>query len=71
MGYWLIKSEPRKKMWVTIQKKGASGYFWKRVRNYQARNYMKQMKKGDECFFLKSEERRVGKECKSRVAPDP
>ena len=54
MGYWLIKSEPSKKMWVTIQKKGARGCFWKKVRNYQARNYMKQMKKGDQCFFYHS-----------------
>ena len=54
MGYWLIKSEPSKKMWVTIQKKGARGCFWKRVRNFQARNYMKQMKKGDKCFFYHS-----------------
>ena len=54
MGYWLIKSEPSKKMWVTIQKKGVRGCFWKRVRNYQASNYMTQMKKGDQCFFYHS-----------------
>ena len=54
MGYWLIKSEPSKKMWVTIQKKGARGCFWKRLRNYQARNFMKQMKKVDQCFFYHS-----------------
>ena len=54
MGYWLIKSEPSKQMWNTIHKKGAEGCFWKRVRNYQARNYMKQMKKGDQCFFYHS-----------------
>ena len=54
MGYWLIKSEPSKKMWGAIQKKGSKGCFWKRVRNYQARNYMKQMKKGDQCFFYHS-----------------
>ena len=54
MGYWLIKSEPSKGMWNTIDKKGAKGCFWKRVRNFQARNYMKQMKKGDQCFFYHS-----------------
>ena len=54
MGYWLIKSEPSKGMWDTICKKGAKGCFWKRVRNFQARNYMKQMKKGDKCFFYHS-----------------
>ena len=54
MAYWLIKSEPRKGMWDLIQKNGKSGCFWKRVRNFQARNYMKQMKKGDKCFFYHS-----------------
>ena len=54
MGYWLIKSEPSKGMWKTIQKKGLKGCFWKRDRNFQARNYMKQMKKGDQCFFYHS-----------------
>ena len=54
MRYWLIKSEPSKQMWDTIHKKGTKGCFWKRVRNYQARNYMKQMKKGDQCFFYHS-----------------
>ena len=54
MGYWLIKSEPSKGMWAAIEKKGSKGCFWKRVRNFQARNYMKQMKKGDQCFFYHS-----------------
>ena len=58
MAYWLIKSEPSKGMWTTIEKKGSKGYFWKRVRNFQARNYMKQMKKGDQCFFYHSVEER-------------
>jgi len=58
MAYWLIKSEPSKGMWTTIEKKGSKGYFWKRVRNFQARNYMKQMKKGDQCFFYHSVDER-------------
>ena len=58
MANWLIKSEPSKGMWATIKKKGSKGYFWKRVRNFQARNYMKQMKKGDQCFFYHSVEER-------------
>ena len=58
MAYWLIKSEPSKGMWATIEKKGSKGCFWKRVRNFQARNYMKQMKKGDECFFYHSVDER-------------
>ncbi len=56
MAYWLIKSEPSKDMWNTIEKKGKKGCFWKRVRNFQARNYMKEMKKGDKCFFYHSVE---------------
>ena len=58
MAYWLIKSEPSKGMWTTIEKKGSKGFFWKRVRNFQARNYMKQMKKGDQCFFYHSVDER-------------
>ena len=58
MAYWLIKSEPSKGMWSTIEKKGSKGCFWKRVRNFQARNYMKQMKKGDQCFFYHSVDER-------------
>ena len=54
MAFWLIKSEPSKGMWAAIEKKGSKGCFWKRVRNFQARNYMKQMKKGDQCFFYHS-----------------
>ena len=58
MAYWLIKSEPSKGMWKSIEKKGSKGCFWKRVRNFQARNYMKQMKKGDQCFFYHSVDER-------------
>jgi|TARA_B100000686_G_C16023185_1_gene586976 predicted RNA-binding protein with PUA-like domain len=58
MAYWLIKSEPSKGMWAAIEKKGPKGCFWKRVRNFQARNYMKQMKKGDQCFFYHSVDER-------------
>ena len=58
MGHWLIKSEPSKGMWAAIEKKGSKGCFWKRVRNFQARNYMKQMKKGDKCFFYHSVDER-------------
>ena len=58
MAYWLIKSERSKGMWDLIQKKGKKGYFWKRVRNFQAMNYMKKMKKGDKCFFYHSVDER-------------
>ena len=59
MTYWLLKSEPN--VWsITQQKKmGAKGATWDGVRNYQARNYLKDMKIGDQCFFYHSN---IGKE---------
>ena len=54
MKYWLIKSEPN--VWSIEQQKkvGAKGTTWNGVRNYQAANNLKQMKKGDLCFFYHS-----------------
>ena len=59
MNYWLIKSEPN--VWSIEQQKkvGAKGTTWDGVRNYQAANNLKQMKKGDLCFFYHSN---IGKE---------
>ena len=52
MRYWLMKSEPN--VWSIDQQKksGIRGITWDGVRNYQARNNLKKMKKGDLCFFL-------------------
>ena len=57
--YWLVKSEPN--VWsIDEQKKaGAKGTLWDGVRNYQAANNLKAMKKGDLCFFYHSN---IGKE---------
>ena len=57
--YWLIKSEPN--VWsIEHQKKaGDKGVAWDGVRNYQAANNLKKMKKGDLCFFYHSN---IGKE---------
>ena len=54
MNYWLLKSEPN--VWSIEQQKkvGAKGTTWDGVRNYQAANNLKQMKKGDLCFFYHS-----------------
>ncbi len=54
MNYWLIKSEPFKYSWqqFLIDKKT----FWDGVRNYEARNNMKAMKKGDLALFYHSNE---------------
>ena len=59
MQYWLLKSEPD--VWSIDQQKksGSKGADWDGVRNYQAANNLKKMKKGDLCFFYHSN---IGKE---------
>ena len=52
MQYWLLKSEPNTWSWDQQVKEGPS--MWDGVRNYQARNNLKKMKKGDSCFFYHS-----------------
>lgn len=56
--YWLIKSEPSTYSWSDLVSDGET--FWNGIRNYQARNNMKLMKKGDVCLFYHSgDERRI------------
>ena len=59
MKYWLLKSEPD--VWSIDQqrKAGVRGAAWDGVRNYQAAKNLKNMKKGDQCFFYHSN---IGKE---------
>lgn len=57
MRYWLVKSEPYKYSWNDMIKDNTT--YWDGVRNYQARNNLKAMKKGDLVFFYHSN---VGKE---------
>ena len=59
MKYWLLKSEPN--VWSIDQqiKAGSKGVDWDGVRNYQAANNLRKMKKGDLCFFYHSN---IGKE---------
>ena len=52
MKYWLLKSEPDAWSWNSQVKEGIS--MWDGVRNYQARNNLKEMKKNDLCFFYHS-----------------
>ena len=72
MAYWLVKSEPEAYSWQQMLKDKKTD--WTGVRNYQAANNMKAMKKGDECFFYHSNE---GKEIVGIVTvskeyhPDP
>lgn len=54
MRYWLFKSEPNTWSWNDQVAKGDAGEEWDGVRNYQARNFMRDMKKGDRGFFYHS-----------------
>lgn len=54
MNHWLVKSEPFKYSWDKFNKDGRT--FWDGVRNYQARNNLKEMKEGDLVLFYHSNE---------------
>ena len=54
MRYWLFKSEPGTWSWDDQVAKGDAGEEWDGVRNYQARNNMREMKIGDRGFFYHS-----------------
>lgn len=72
MAYWLMKSEPGAWSWADQAKAGTAE--WDGVRNYQAANNMKAMKRGDRAFFYHSvnEKRIVGiVEVAGEYYPDP
>ena len=50
--YWLVKSEPESYAWSTLVKDGRAA--WTGVRNFQARNNLRAMKKGDLVAFYHS-----------------
>lgn len=54
MAYWLFKSEPDAFAWADLVARGAQGEEWNGVRNYQARNNMRQMQLGERGFFYHS-----------------
>jgi predicted RNA-binding protein with PUA-like domain len=54
MNHWLVKSEPFKYSWDQFEKEGKT--FWDGVRNYQARNNLRNMKKGDLVLWYHSNE---------------
>lgn len=54
MNYWLVKSEPFKYSWEQFEKDKKT--FWDGVRNYQARNNLKAMQKGDLALWYHSNE---------------
>lgn len=55
MRYWLMKSEPDAFSWDDLVAKGDTGEEWDGVRNYQARNNMREMVRGDRAFFYHSQ----------------
>lgn len=54
MSYWLVKSEPYKYSWEQLLKDGRT--YWDGVRNYEARNNLQAMRKGDTVLFYHSNE---------------
>ena len=56
MQYWLVKSEPFKYSWNNMLKDKVT--YWDGVRNFQARSYLKMMKKNDQVLFYHSNEGR-------------
>ena len=54
MKHWLVKSEPFKYSWDKFNEDGRT--FWDGVRNYQARNNLREMKEGDLVLFYHSNE---------------
>ena len=54
MAHWLFKSEPETWSWDDQVARGDAGQEWDGVRNFQARNHMVAMKKGDLGFFYHS-----------------
>jgi predicted RNA-binding protein with PUA-like domain len=72
MKFWLVKSEPEAYAWSQLVRDGQTA--WTGVRNFQARNNLRAMKKGDTVFYYHSvsEKRVVGL---ARIAgasyPDP
>jgi predicted RNA-binding protein with PUA-like domain len=55
MAHWLFKSEPSTWSWDQQVERGEKGEEWDGVRNYQARNFMRDMAIGDRGFFYHSQ----------------
>ncbi len=54
MSYWLMKSEPDAFSIADLQSRPRQTEHWDGVRNYQARNFLRAMKRGDQAFFYHS-----------------
>lgn len=62
MNYWLIKTEPGNYSWEDLKRDKET--FWDGVRNYQARNNLREMQVGDLCLYYHS----VNEKCVTGVA---
>lgn len=60
VGYWLLKSEPSTFSIEDLAKRPGKRDSWDGVRNYQARNYLRDMKRGDLAFFYHSSAKETG-----------
>jgi predicted RNA-binding protein with PUA-like domain len=72
MGHWLVKQEPTTYSWSQFVSDGKTD--WTGIRNFQARNFLRSMKVGDQVFFYHSVNGKsvVGIAAVSREAfPDP
>ncbi len=72
MNYWMVKTEPESYSWEDFVKKGED--VWDGVRNYQARNFLREMRTGDPVLFYHSgkEKAVVGvAEVSGEAFPDP
>lgn len=72
MNYWLLKSDPDTYDWNDLVREKKTA--WTGIRNFQARNFLREMKKGDQAFFYHSQLERaiVGVvEILSAPYPDP
>jgi predicted RNA-binding protein with PUA-like domain len=70
--YWIVKQEPGSFSWATLLKDGRTD--WTGVRNFQARNHLRSMKKGDPVLFYHSGEEKqiVGlARVEKEAYPDP
>lgn len=54
MNHWLMKSEPETFSIADLERRPRRTEHWDGVRNYQARNYMREMRRGDQAFFYHS-----------------
>lgn len=72
MKHWLVKEEPRKYSFADLQRDGKT--VWTGVRNYQARNNLREMAKGDEVVYYHSGKERAAvglAEVAKSAFPDP